>query len=357
LSKGSRISVGKKEKTSVDQELIKLMASFDPFEGQKRAFDRVNRFLMKHYSQGPLVVFSRPLNDDGGAPLAGQGRVYWNKNALGHVYSEELVDKLSSDICQNNLLIEKNWRCFKEEDKNIIAIQCGTSGKQDYYGLMEVKEELSESDFLDNLALFLKSISRNIEQLNELKKIENLVFIDEVTGLYNQRKLYKDLDKSVLRYKELKEKFCILFIDIDHFKQVNDGHGHMIGTQLLSDVAEVFRTTLRETDLIYRYGGDEFVMLIPDVEPDLGKQIGIRILDSIKDKVFKIEKNSIFKNEGDFKLTVSIGVASYPQDAKTRDEILCIADRMMYEAKQSGRGKVCYTRDIFSDEDFLRKKA
>jgi diguanylate cyclase (GGDEF)-like protein len=148
----------------------------------------------------------------------------------------------------------------------------------------------------------------------------------------------------VEKYQHEKDPFCVLFIDIDHFKKVNDNYGHLVGTKLLESVARDVKTLLRDSDISYRYGGDEFVIILVDSDRQSGKIVGQRILDKISsgEYVFEIrhEKKSI-------KLSVSIGVAEFPTDAKNSEEVLALADRMMYEAKESGRGLVFNTQDVF----------
>jgi diguanylate cyclase (GGDEF)-like protein len=177
-----------------------------------------------------------------------------------------------------------------------------------------------------------------------LRSSNALIYIDDVTGLYNQRKLQKDLDYCINRNKEYGESFIVFFIDVDHFKNVNDGHGHLIGTKLLLELGVILRQTLRESDLIYRYGGDEFVVLVPKANTLEGKMIGERLLSEIKNNEFL----KGYDGPHPFRLFVSIGISTFPQDAKTRQEILSMADQMMYQAKRFGRGQVCMTSEFFN---------
>ena len=96
--------------------------------------------------------------------------------------------------------------------------------------------------------------------------MSSLAHTDDVTGLYNQRKLLRDLDQKIVHTLQTDGYFSLIFLDIDNFKNVNDGHGHIIGTKLLVQVAGVIRKVIRDTDYIYRYGGDEFVIILPEVE-------------------------------------------------------------------------------------------
>jgi diguanylate cyclase (GGDEF)-like protein len=183
-----------------------------------------------------------------------------------------------------------------------------------------------------------------IERFDELYKSQELIHIDDVTGLYNQRKLYKDLKSLVEKFQHEKDPFCVLFIDIDHFKKVNDNFGHLVGTKLLENVAKDVKCLLRDSDISYRYGGDEFVVILVNSDGQSGKIVGERILNKIKSNEYVFE---VREEKKSLKLSVSIGVAEFPTDAKNAEEVLAIADRMMYEAKESGRGLVFNTQDVF----------
>src|SRR5690606_25619014 len=128
-----------------------------------------------------------------------------------------------------------------------------------------------------------------------------------------------------------------------HFKQVNDNFGHVIGSQMLIEIGEELRKTLRATDKIYRYGGDEFVVIMPQVSSQTVHAVAVRILNSVKGKTFNIGKAK------DYKLSLSIGIAEYPTDAKTSRDIIEFADEMMYISKKSGRGKVFHVREVRND--------
>lgn len=189
---------------------------------------------------------------------------------------------------------------------------------------------------LENLAMLMQTHFTRLH-LNEVESVlTELSHRDEVTNLFNQRKLYKDIDEAIKLYQEEKLPFSFLFIDIDHFKSVNDGHGHLVGSNLLVQVGEVIRSQVREIDLVYRYGGDEFVVLLPKSSGGHACQVGERILEAIKGRTFKVGDN--FEKH----LSVSIGVSDYPKTTSSRDEVIKYADDMMYAAKKKGRGMVFY---------------
>ena len=111
-----------------------------------------------------------------------------------------------------------------------------------------------------NQIVDLKEENKKI--LKENKKLEKLVYKDSVTDLYNQKFLYEVLDRKIQAYRRYKEEFSILFIDVDHFKKINDNHGHLVGSKVLVEVGDLLKSKLRGTDYAFRYGGDEFVILL-----------------------------------------------------------------------------------------------
>ncbi len=186
-----------------------------------------------------------------------------------------------------------------------------------------------------------KLLRKNIMEIQKYRtllkknsKLYQLSHSDEVTGLFNQRKLTLDLESTIEDHLESKDAFSLMFIDVDHFKDVNDNYGHIVGSQMLIDIGRVLKNLLRESDDIYRYGGDEFIVIMRKVNIKIVHKIALRILDSIKNKKFEISENISHK------LSVSVGIAEFPKDAQTSKEIIKFADEMMYESKKSGRGKV-----------------
>jgi diguanylate cyclase (GGDEF)-like protein len=131
-----------------------------------------------------------------------------------------------------------------------------------------------------------------------------------------------------------------MFIDVDHFKNVNDNYGHLVGSRLLQDLGKALKLILRQSDHIYRYGGDEFVVIMPNVETKIVHEIATRILAQLKNHFFEID------NGDTYKMSLSIGIAEYPTDAKSAMDIIRFADEMMYKSKKSGRGKVFHVNEV-----------
>ena len=164
--------------------------------------------------------------------------------------------------------------------------------------------------------------------------VRDLLYRDDATSLHNARYLSVSLDKAFEQQKRTQQSFAILFVDLDHFKSVNDGHGHLIGTKLLNEVGEILKKEVRPADTICRYGGDEFVVILQGAKLAEAKGIAERIR-------LRVEANQFLQAEGhNIRLTVSIGVAVCPDHAKSKTDIVAAADHAMYVAKKSSRNFV-----------------
>jgi diguanylate cyclase (GGDEF)-like protein len=173
-----------------------------------------------------------------------------------------------------------------------------------------------------------------IENARSVEKIQELTITDDCTGLYNARHLYKTLETEVYRSARFGYEFSVLFIDLDHFKQVNDTHGHLIGSKLLAEIGYLIKAQLRLIDFAFRYGGDEFVVLLPQTGKDSAAVVARRLRDSLRSSAF-------CKEEGlNLNVRASMGLATYPHDAKTPHDVIRQADEMMYMVKNSTRDNI-----------------
>lgn len=177
-------------------------------------------------------------------------------------------------------------------------------------------------------------------ELDEHKRIhailEDLATRDPLTNLFNRRHFLNLAEQEWKRAIRYKHPLCALMMDVDHFKEINDQHGHAAGDKALTTVANVIRSTLRSTEIAGRYGGDEFVVLLPETSPENGLLVARRICKTIIDYV-------ISSDVGPIELTPSIGVACVTKEnqAVTRSlsELLTQADKALYTAKKAGRGQ------------------
>jgi diguanylate cyclase (GGDEF)-like protein len=173
-----------------------------------------------------------------------------------------------------------------------------------------------------------------IENANSVKKIQDLTITDDCTGLYNARHLLKTLETEVYRSARFNYEFTVLFIDLDHFKRVNDTHGHLIGSKLLAEIGYLIKAQLRLIDYAFRYGGDEFVVLLPQTGKESSLVVARRLLENMRESCFCKEENL------NLNVLASIGLATYPHDAKTPHDVIRQADEMMYLVKNSTRDNI-----------------
>jgi diguanylate cyclase (GGDEF)-like protein len=173
-----------------------------------------------------------------------------------------------------------------------------------------------------------------IENARHVHRIHELTIKDDCTSLYNARHLNRMLDTEIYRSDRYNFEFSLIFIDLDHFKKVNDTHGHLTGSKLLADVGEMIKDSCRQIDLAFRYGGDEFVILLPQTTKENACKVALRLHQRIRERVWLREEKI------DAHITASIGVASYPSDAKSKAELLHLADDAMYAVKNTTRDSV-----------------
>jgi diguanylate cyclase (GGDEF)-like protein len=170
-----------------------------------------------------------------------------------------------------------------------------------------------------------------IENARNFQRIQDLTITDDVTSLYNSRYLHEMLNFEYERSKRYQQPFSIVFSDLDHFKLVNDRHGHLCGSRLLKEVGELVRGCLRNVDIPTRYGGDEFVIILPQTGKEQAVLVTRRLRAALNEKVF-------LKTDGlEVRITASFGIATFPDDGESRDDILRLADEAMYRVKESTR--------------------
>jgi len=157
------------------------------------------------------------------------------------------------------------------------------------------------------------------------EQIRRLALTDPLTGLANYRRLLEALKSEITRCNRTARSFALLLLDLDGLKTINDAHGHQAGSRALSRVANILRTHCRSMDTIARYGGDEFVIVLPETGGEAARQVAQRISKGSRDDS---EKPPI---------SVSVGIALFPHDGRTLDELLAAADRALYREKRSSQ--------------------
>ena len=179
---------------------------------------------------------------------------------------------------------------------------------------------------------------RNRELGEAMEQIQELVNVDSLTGVYNRRRLFEVIHEESSRHSRSPGSFSICLLDVDHFKQVNDTYGHQAGDAILQAVAKCVANDLRTIDCFGRYGGEEFLMVLPQTPLEGARIKAERVIAKVASLKFP-------QINDDFRITVSIGVAEYHDDEAT-DDTLQRADMALYEAKDAGRNAVRLSKNI-----------
>jgi diguanylate cyclase (GGDEF)-like protein len=173
-----------------------------------------------------------------------------------------------------------------------------------------------------------------LENARHVKRIHELTITDDCTTLYNARHMSFILETEIYRSQRYNYEFSLIFIDLDHFKQVNDTQGHLVGSRLLAEIGNSLKGHCRLIDFAFRYGGDEFVLLLPQTSKENAMNVAKRLHRLIRQTTW-------LQNDGlNIKLTASMGVASYPVDSRTKEGLLHLADEAMYLVKNTNRDSV-----------------
>lgn len=190
------------------------------------------------------------------------------------------------------------------------------------------------SDDLRLLDLFRQSFGLALHNAVTHDRMQRMAAMDPLTGIYNRRFGMTRLREELNRARRTNTPLGILIFDIDHFKKVNDSYGHLIGDRVLSRVAQASQTALREGDIIIRYGGEEFLIILPGASKQNSYEVGERLRRVVKD-------TKVIDGEQQIGTTVSVGVTSYPEKEVTDPmELIGLADSALYTAKKNGRNQV-----------------
>ncbi len=186
----------------------------------------------------------------------------------------------------------------------------------------------------NHLRLLRAQIEVTGHSLSQFLGMQQLAYLDDATGLYNTRYLNFVLDREIANARSNGRPFAVLFIDADKFKSVNDTHGHLVGTKILNELGVLLKKLVRDSDTLFRYGGDEFVAVLSGCDLAMAKQVAERTRATVEATEFLSDRGL------NLRITVSIGVALFPEHADTKQQIIDAADKAMYASKKSTRNAV-----------------
>jgi diguanylate cyclase (GGDEF)-like protein len=219
--------------------------------------------------------------------------------------------------------------------RSVIALPL--RGRKGTHGVIEIFNPRPDQ-LTDYSIAFLHILADHaaiaIENARDVARIQQLTITDDTTGLYNVRYLYEVLGRELERCKGLKLPVSVAFLDLDHFKLVNDKHGHLVGSELLSRAGKRLQELSRKQDWCFRYGGDEFVILMPET----GVEAALAQATALNRALMKTKFQ--MKNGPELRVSASVGVATAPVDGAAVHAIIGSADTRMYWVKANGRGGV-----------------
>lgn len=195
-----------------------------------------------------------------------------------------------------------------------------------------------DNDFISLLSLLGNHVSQIIDKIRLFEETQRMSITDGLTGLYNTRYLYKQLNLEIARSDRYASAFSVILFDIDNFKKLNDTYGHQVGDDVLHELAAILRRVSREADIVVRYGGEEFIVILPNTSDTDAINLADRTRTVVEENIF------LSGRDGETSITLSGGIASYPKNARDARALLNAADSAMYQAKSSGKNRViCYT--------------
>ncbi|MBF0484693.1 MAG: GGDEF domain-containing protein [Candidatus Omnitrophica bacterium] len=216
----------------------------------------------------------------------------------------------------------------KEDDHCVFTLQWKKS-KMGYFDFVKLDPQDKEKAeiLVQQFALALRRV-----RLHE--EVEQLAITDSLTDVYTRRYVLERFVEDIKRSKHRNMQTSLLMIDVDHFKKLNDTFGHLVGDRILKDIGGIIKSNIREIDIVGRYGGEEFCVVLPDTDKEGAAFVAERIRSAA-------EKSEISAYDETIHVTLSIGTASFPKDGKTADELVDKSDWALYRSKKMGRNRVC----------------
>ncbi|MGB2706020.1 MAG: GGDEF domain-containing protein [Candidatus Omnitrophota bacterium] len=219
---------------------------------------------------------------------------------------------------------------FPPNVKNILAIPLVARRE----AISVILIENTNPDERDKFLILAPQVAMQIERISLFDDVEKLSITDGLTGTFLRRYFLLRFKEEVVRAKECNMNISFIMADLDNFKNTNDRFGHLVGDVVLKEIAGILKANVREIDLVARFGGEEFGILLPEADKAGTHAVAERIRKAVAEHTIKAYDESL-------RITVSMGVSSCPEDSKGLDELIENADKALYEAKRQGRNRVC----------------
>ncbi|MBI4460528.1 MAG: sensor domain-containing diguanylate cyclase [Acidobacteria bacterium] len=270
-----------------------------------------------------------------GAEVLKQMRLQADEGIAGWVVKsgEPLV---VANVSQDKRFAPRMDSLTKIQTRSVVCVP--VRGREKILGVIELVNYVAElnldEDDLFRLQALADYAAIAIENARYVQRIHELTITDDLTRLYNSRHLHSILEAEIYRSTRHQYEFSLVFIDLDYFKTINDHYGHLAGSKLLEELGELIRKNLRLIDFGFRYGGDEFVVLLPQTPKRSAINVARRLHHVIGQQTF-LEQEGL-----NIHITASLGIAAFPEDAQSKEELIRLADEAMYAAKKNYRNSI-----------------
>jgi diguanylate cyclase (GGDEF)-like protein len=248
---------------------------------------------------------------------------------------------LAVDYINNIPELKGLWQAEKDQIARAdVGLLCPIASRGKLIGILALGKKVKDNAFTHEDIELVRSMASQagviVENAQAYMRATQLANTDWLTGLYNHRSFHEHMEQEIARSSRFGAVFSLIMMDIDTFKSYNDACGHLAGDKALRTIGSVIQNTIRNADMAFRYGGEEFAVILPGTRLDDSLKVAERIRNSIETRT----QNLILP------ITVSLGIASWPLDGVMREEIIGRADAALYLAKQSGRNRICISSEI-----------
>jgi diguanylate cyclase (GGDEF)-like protein len=226
-------------------------------------------------------------------------------------------------------------------DKSLITAPLSTRTRR--LGIMMAFREAGafNREDLKLLKVLAGQVAVAVENAELYKQIEEQAITDGLTRVFNYRYFMEVLGREIERAKRFQECLCLLMLDVDNLKTYNDAFGHLAGSRSLTELADLLRLAARSVDILAKYGGDEFSVILPHTEAEGAVQFARRVIEAVSTHTFEGDPRK--------RLTISMGIATFPQSAQDGMTLLKMADRALYQAKHNGKNRYAVIHNPVAD--------